>query len=458
MEADAEANAERLGDIDALLWAVERDPRLSSTIGSVCFFEPAVDPDLFRARAERVTHVVPRLRQRVVGNPLSLSPPRWEFVVDFDLDNHVVISEWPGDGSDRALLDYAAPAISGPFDRNQPLWRFELLHHPDGKRSALILKAHHAIADGLGMLMIQAELFAFEGGVTAVDDVPAAVAGVPLDAPERLANALRFERRRGMRALQDLVGVVLAPTVDETVDRAVETAAASLRSVQPVAPLSPALSGRSSSSWIGSIELSLSGLKAAGRAAGTRMNAAFVAGVAIGLGRFHDEVGQPIPRLRMGMPVSRRTEGAAAEGNFFAPVRVEVPVTGHPPVDLIQIIDALVDAQRDNPALDVLGPASDLLTRLPAPVSGALFAQMLRGSDFLTSNVPGSPLPMYLGDATLLAQYPFGPTNAAAVNVTLLSYQDLAHVGVSIDESATDQPQLLCDCIQAGLDEVLAVG
>ena len=159
----------------------------------------------------------------------------------------------------------------------------------------------------------------------------------------------------------------------------------------------------------------------------------------------------------MAMPVNIRAEGAAdGAGNHVTPIRVEVPLSADEPDHLIQIVDALVDAERNDPMQAIVGPAQQLLARLPSQLAGMAFAQVLKGSDFLTSNVPGSPIPMYLGSAEMLAQFPLGPTSAAAVNVTLLSYQDEAHMGISIDAQATDQPQLLADCIREGLDWVLA--
>ena len=47
---------------------------------------------------------------------------------------------------------------------------------------------------------------------------------------------------------------------------------------------------------------------------------------------------------------------------------------------------------------------------------------VLRHVDFLVSDVPGIPVPVYLGGAKVIRQYAFGPTIGAAVNVTLLHH------------------------------------
>lgn len=451
-------NSNRLDDADALIWAVERDPSLANTMSSLVVFDGPVDERALRLRLERAARLVPRMRQRVVGNPMSLAPPRWELDVEFDLDNHLDVLDCPGDGTRRAALDYAAELIAAPFDRERPLFRFALLHGVDGDRSALITKAHHALADGLGMLQIQLEVFDFEPDAPD-PELPPAPEADPFNPAERLANAIGHEGSRTLEAARDLGAALLkaAGGGDDALDRLVDTAASALRSVQPSPPLSPVLTDRGSGTHHEVLTLPLDDLKAAGKRAGTRMNAAFVAGVAHGLGIFHDQAGVRCDLLRMGMPVSLRSgEDAAGTGNHLAPIRVELPVLAEEPDHLIQIVDALINAQREDPAQALVEPAQRLLARLPASVGAWAFAQVLRGSDFLTSNLPGSPVPMYIGGSKVLAQYPFGPTSAAAVNVTLLSYLDEAHIGVSVDTAATDQPELIADCVSRGLAWILA--
>ena len=68
----------RMSDSDALMWTIEKDPLLRSTITAVSLLDGPVDAERFRDKVDRASRVIPRLRQRVVGNPYSLAPPRWE--------------------------------------------------------------------------------------------------------------------------------------------------------------------------------------------------------------------------------------------------------------------------------------------------------------------------------------------------------------------------------------------
>jgi hypothetical protein len=84
-------------------------------------------------------------------------------------------------------------------------------------------------------------------------------------------------------------------------------------------------------------------------------------------------------------------------------------------------------------------------------------AAILRHVDFLASDVPGIPMPVYLGGAAVRMQYPFGPTIGAGVNVTLMTYVDTCALGINVDIGAIPDYDVFHDCLVAGFDEVLAL-
>jgi diacylglycerol O-acyltransferase / wax synthase len=71
--------------------------------------------------------------------------------------------------------------------------------------------------------------------------------------------------------------------------------------------------------------------------------------------------------------------------------------------------------------------------------------------------VPGIPVPVFLGGARVLAQYAWGPTVGAAVNVTLLSYVDACTFGINVDTGAIPDYDVFHDCLVEGFNEVLAL-
>ena len=200
-----EARFERhMSDEDALMWNIEKDPILRSTILAVAILDRAPDWNRLRARIERATRVIPRLRQRVLSPPFRLGPPRWVVEESFDLDFHLRRVRLTAPGDRRALLDALQPIASAAFDRARPLWEFTLFEGLDGEGAALAMKVHHAVTDGVGGMALLAELIDLERhpAETAATADDATLPAVPIgrttrdDRPRpRLAPALAPARR-----------------------------------------------------------------------------------------------------------------------------------------------------------------------------------------------------------------------------------------------------------------------
>jgi diacylglycerol O-acyltransferase len=221
-------------------------------------------------------------------------------------------------------------------------------------------------------------------------------------------------------------------------------------------PLSDVMTGRSLSMHFDVVRLPLAELKAAAKAAGGKLNDAFVAGVAGGLRRYHLRHGSSVAELRMTMPINIRNDDTAdLAGNQFAPARFPVPLSIDDPVERMETIRELVATQRSEPGLALAEPLAALLYRLPATVSTGVFGAMLRGVDFVTSNVPGVPIPVFLAGARMEAQFAFGPMSGAALNITLLSYLDEVLITINSDPAAVPDADVLLQCIEEGFAEVL---
>jgi len=67
------------------------------------------------------------------------------------------------------------------------------------------------------------------------------------------------------------------------------------------------------------------------------------------------------------------------------------------------------------------------------------------------------PVPVWLAGAKVTGYYAFGPTIGAGLNATLMSYAGVCNVGINIDTSAIDRPDLLMECVREAFAEVLAL-
>jgi diacylglycerol O-acyltransferase / wax synthase len=454
---------ERMRDADALAWSIEKDPMLRSTIIAILILDRTPDRSLVASRLERGRRLVPRLRQRVMGNPWSLAPPRWEVDPYFDLDYHVRWSRASGSADTDQVLRVAEPIAMQGFDRDRPLWEMTIIEGLTEGRAAVIMKIHHSITDGVGAVKIGMVLFDLErepGGEPPA--MPAAPAVKVLNRVERFIDAFGHERRRQLGMAQRFPGVLrralgrAATDPAGTVQEVGATLSSAARMLRPATtPLSPIMTGRSLSVHFDTLSVPLEETKAAARRGGGKLNDAFVTAVARGFRYYHDKHGSTPELLRMGMPINVRTAATAdLAGNQWAPTRFALPIRVDDPLEHLQVVRGVIATQRRERAVGLVEPLASVLYRLPTTMLTGLFGSMLRGVDFTTSNVPGVPVPVYFGGARLLEQYPMGPLSGAAANLCLLSYIDQLHIGVNTDLAAVPDPDVLHACLRDGFEDI----
>jgi len=463
--AEAIRFEDRMSDSDALMWNIEKDPLLRSTIAVVWLLDGAPDRARLDDKIERATRTIPRLRQHVVSNPASIAPPRWETDPSFDLRYHVRWLRAPGAGELRDVLDFAAPVVMAGFDRARPLWELYVLEGMAQGRAALVMKLHHSLSDGVGLVrMTEAMVERKREPGRDPGPLPPLTETPPMTQGARFVDALGHEWRRQLGRLERSARAARAGLIELARDpaallrEAAESAASVARMLKPVSePLSSIMRGRSLSLHLSTLELPTEKLRAAAKLVDGKLNDAFVAGVAGGLRLYHEAHGAPVAGLRMTMPINvRGGETARVAGNQFVPARFSVPVDIVDPLERMRVIRELVAGQRAEPALGMLADVSGVLNRLPTSVTTSLFGSMLKGVDFVTSNVPGPRFEVFLSGAKLDSVYGFGPLSGAALNVTLFSYTDRSHLGIASDPAALPDPDLLVACMRRGFDEVLA--
>ena len=461
-----------MSDADALMWTIEKDPLLRSTITTVMVFDRPIDRERLGLRLDRVSRSIPRLRQRVQSHTLSIAPPRWEPDPNFDLAYHVrstrassgvdALGRPIAGGPLHEVFSIAEPIAMQGFDRARPLWEFTLVDGLADDRSALVTKVHHSITDGVGGMKLMMELLDLDEVGATDRPLPPLPAPAPRNEAGRAVDALVYEGRRQGAALWRTTlaaGQHAGRLRDDPIGIGtdlLDTAASVARMVSPaVAPLSPLMTARSLSVHFDSLQVPLAPMKRAARLVGGKLNDSFVAGVIGGLSRYHHEMGLDARELRMTMPINIRTNATErVAGNRFTPVRFPVPADIADPIARMSAVRALMARQRREPALALSDTLAGLINRLPATASTRLFGSMLKGIDFITSNVPGPPMPVYLAGARLERQIAFGPMTGAATNITLLSYMDDLNVGVNTDPRAVTDPDLLLDCLVDGFDEI----
>lgn len=458
-----EESLDRMGAFDAVMWGIEEDPILRSVVIAVVVLDTEPDVETLIERVTRMSLAVPRLRQRVLGNPVAPLPPRWELDPDFEIGHHLKRYHVQADGTFDPVLQIAEQMAEQEFDRARPLWEMALVQGFDGERAAVVTKLHHAITDGVGGVAMAAAMF--DLARTSTPDLgpmprpPRPEAHGPVG---RLATGVHVTRRvvdRGLALAQQAVELS-ARAVTHPVDTAVagsQFAQSAARLLQPASePLSPLMHGRSPASELRVLQVPLQALRGAGRAGGGTLNDAFVAAVAGGVARYHEDHNAPAAQVRVNMPVDVRTGRDMSAGSRWVPARFPLPIDSGDPVARMHALVPLLRQARDEPALALSDTFHRLLTALPQSVT-SISAAMLKGCDLAITTIPGPPIPLFAAGAEALGIVPFAPRVGAAASIALMSYHGTAFVGLNIDTRAIPDPEQFAASLAAGFDSVLAV-
>ncbi|MEZ5157707.1 MAG: wax ester/triacylglycerol synthase family O-acyltransferase [Candidatus Nanopelagicales bacterium] len=456
----------RMDWADAVMFGVEEDPVLRSVITLVILLDQEPDETTVRERIERMTRLVPKLRQRAVGNPLSLAPPRWEIDPNFDLDYHLRWVSVPNpDGTMRPVFTMAEQMAEGDFDRARPLWEMLLISGLKDGQAAFITKIHHSVTDGIGGLQMAATLFDLDRKGAELGPMPEAPQGTAAGLRGRLKQGMSFEARTTAGDVRSAIGTGTDFVKEAVTDpigvatSAGEMAASLSRMLAPASePLSTVFGDRSLSVYFDLIDIPLDDLKKAGKVGRGTLNDAFVAGVAGGLRRYHERHGTIPDALRVNMPVNLRSPAdTGKQGNAWVPARFPVPMNEADPAKRIQQLHPVLRQARTEPAAVLTDQVFRLLTMLPRSIATVVAGGLMKGTDFVATNVPGPPIPVYFAGSQILRMLPYAPKAGAAVNCALMSYNGVAQVGVNIDTMSVPNPPELVADLRTGLEEIAAL-
>jgi diacylglycerol O-acyltransferase len=455
-----------MSQTDAFTWAMESDPRLRSTVVTVIMLDRSPDWDVVRERFEVLSGSLPIWRQRVVESPAP-APPRWEDAPDFDFTFHMRRVSAPEPGNLEGVLEMARVAAMSDFDRARPLWTATLIDGLDDGGAAVLCKFHHALTDGVGGVQIAMTLFDLTEEPRSIESVQTKSAepqvherGMLSDYFDDVADIVRYDLGLVGKGVTGALGAAPRLLFDavrrplRTAASAGELAASVYRFVRPLTETgSPLMKERTLVRRLAVHEVPLATLKEAGHRSGGALNDAFVAGISGGLRRYHEQHGVTVGDLHLTMPISIRKEGDDMGGNHITLARFDVPVGVADPAERIsETHERTTKArnERSTPYVQLIAGAMNLMPRW-------YIGSVLRKVDFLASDVPGVPVPVYLGGAKVTVQYAFGPTIGSAVNVTLLTYVDTCALGIDVDTGAIPDFEEFYDCLVAGFDEVLAL-
>lgn len=154
-------SGERMTKVDTAWLRMDSPQNLMMIVG-IWVLKPGISHAALCERIESRLLKYPRFGQRVVEDTAGAT---WVKDKNFDIQNHVVtetLKPRKGQSMQSALQDRVAALTTTALDRRRPLWQFHLVENytlPDGsKGSAMMVRIHHCIADGIALISVTTSL------------------------------------------------------------------------------------------------------------------------------------------------------------------------------------------------------------------------------------------------------------------------------------------------------------
>ena len=436
----------------------------SSDIGALAVIDGAplldadgrVGVDVVRAHLGPRLHLVPRFRQLLYRPRLGLGWPLWIDAPDFDLAHHVQVRPLPRDGDEEQLFAVAEELLQRPFDPAKPLWELWLLPGLPDQRVAVVLKAHHVVADGTAALAAFATLL----DITPDAPPPPASAWTPRARPSTI-ELLRDNLHRRRSELRRGLSGFTHPTRTFRQARAALPAWREVLTDKPAprTTLNHPVSGRRRLAVIrGRIDPVID----AAHANDAKVNDVILAAVAGGLRRLLAHRGELVDGLTQRAMVTIVEQHAPSEGthgNKPGWIMVPLPLDDPDQIRRVRTIAAETTARKQRARPQVgSGPFRFMAAQR---FWYRLFPRQ-RSVNIVVSNVAGPPVPLYLAGAELLELIPLMPTMGnLTVVAAAVSYNGQLNIGAvgdrdhcpDLDEFAAGVRGSL-DALTAALQEV----
>jgi WS/DGAT/MGAT family acyltransferase len=448
---------EPLSKVDTAWLHMDSASNLLMILG-VWTFRPGLSYEgLCRRLRERLLRY-PRFRQRVHEDTEGA---RW-IDHDVDLAEHVLREKLPphrAGHAQAALQQRVGELAMVPLDRGRPLWQMHLVEHHDGG-SALILRIHHCIADGIALVGVTMSLM--DGGAPpprrpprhvanpaeawlaghlagplaslAIQGLAAAGGGAARSIARLVAAGPggghdgRALVRLGARLVQDAAALLLMP--DDTRTRLKGTPG----NVKRVAWCPP---------------LPLEAVKQIAVALDCSINDVLLSCVAGAIGEYLAAQGDSTEgvEIRTMVPVNLRgTEEAYQLGNHFGLAPLVLPVGLANPLERLHEVHRRMEALKGSTQPVLAFAVLAIAGLLAKPLQDLLLDLFRHKTTAVMTNVPGPRERLRMLGSTLeQAMFWVPQSGDVGLGVSVLSYGGGVQFGVVADKLLCPDPQEIID-------------
>jgi WS/DGAT/MGAT family acyltransferase len=452
---------EHLSPLDLAFWNLD-SPGHPMHLGAVAVFDRdpgrPVDADglaaLITARAE----AVPRMRQRVKDVWYGVGGAAWAVDEHFDARHHVHAVR-------RADADAAvAELMSRPMDRDRPPWEVYVIEGAPDAPFSVLVKLHHALADGLRAVEFGAALLD-QGART---PAPAPAAPAPRQGAETAVPAQGRGPGLHLPGLPDPRQVVASlPDRVREAGRALGIGSAVLRaSLDPGGPpaLGAAWTPGGTERRFATASLDVDDLHRIRKTGGGTVNDVVMAVVAGALRRWMEARGDdpagPGPRALIPVARRRRRGVRGGRGNRISGYLLRLPVGEPDPLARLRDVRAGMDRNKDAGPDSGPGAVALLADSVP-PLAHRFAAPLLAASarllfDVLVTNVPMLDVPLTLDGCRMTELYPLAPlARGQSLAVAVSTYRRRVHIGLLADAGSVPDADRLAAALHGALAELL---
>jgi hypothetical protein len=385
------------------------------------------DADLDEVIARLMKHK--RFHQRIAEPHRPLATASWEDMPDFDAKSHVHHATLTSPDQ-SALADAVSEIMSTPLDHAKPLWD---LHVFDGairgvaRGSVIVIRVHHAVADGVALVKTLLDVASSHGRPESV--------GL-----EQHHHGFGHFARRATDQAFTLGKLLLMPP-------------------DPATPLKGVQTLQKRAAW--SRAFALEDVKKVATRLGATVNDVLLASTTAALATYIKRHGawQDGLEIHGVLPVSFRTAVPAEEGNHFGLVFLALPLGTRGADDRVRAVKRRMDAIKASPeATDTFAilAASGLASASIERVVVDIFSK--KGSVMIT-NVPGPPSRISLQGHVVDSLAVWAPiAGHIAVGLSLVSYAGEVRLGIKTDAGLVPDPDAIVMEFERDLDRLVRAG
>jgi diacylglycerol O-acyltransferase len=458
-------SGERMSKVDTAWLRMDNDANLMMIVG-VWQLAPGVKHAAVCERIENSLLKYDRFKQRVMEDAAGAT---WVMDRNFDLANHVVPEKLPKSANqEQALQDRVALLATQRLDPKRPLWQIHLIEDytgPDGvKGSAMIVRIHHCIADGIALISVTMSLV--DGGAPPPEqrkkaetaagpedwitdtllkpftDITVKALGAVGEGAARSLGMLGDPKKgmeEGMHSSMDLAKVLMQVLKDG--------AALALMPDDSKTRLKGKPGGAKKVAWCQPIPLDE--VKAVGKALNCSINDVLLSCVAGALGEYLKSFGDDVAgqEIRAMVPVNLRPMDQAHKlGNRFGLVPLVLPIGVDNPIERVYEVRrrmaALKGSYQPLLAFSLLAVAGLLIK----PAQDVMLNLFAKKTTAVMTNVPGPREKLKFCGSTLEQSLFWVPQSGdVGLGVSILSYGGGVQFGVITDSTLCPEPQRIID-------------